>query len=172
MRTCRAVFMSLFAVLAHGIISEAYAQSLPTPEQFNASLKECAARKDIKLSEDTLNSIMKVYSSETARPVLTRSSEFLTLVPESDRLEAYRLHSDCIATILPELAPPVTVTYRICAGEYQRSCQPHDVYLYCYQSAADWAKSRCSSYKVQRLSTYGGNKCGYSLDAVICTGPK
>jgi hypothetical protein len=91
-------------------------------------------------------------------------------------LEAYRLYSDCIATILPQLAtqvtPPVTVTYRICSGEYARACQPHDVYLYCYQSPAEWAKSRCESAKVQRLSTYGGNKCGYSLDAVICTGPK
>ena len=92
-------------------------------------------------------------------------------------MEAYRLYSDCIATTLPKtpetpVTPPVTVTYKICAGEYTRACQPHDVYLYCYQSAAEWAKSRCESAKVQRLSVYGGNKCGYTLDAVICTNPK
>ncbi|MBN9486844.1 MAG: hypothetical protein J0H44_06445 [Alphaproteobacteria bacterium] len=72
----------------------------------------------------------------------------------------------------PAKPEPVTVTYKVCSGEYENRCQTHDVYLYCHGDVGAWAKPRCTSYKVQRLNSYGGNKCGYSIDAVICTGPK
>jgi hypothetical protein len=68
--------------------------------------------------------------------------------------------------------PPLVSTFRICSGEYERNCQPHDAYQYCGVSAESWAKARCSSYKSIRLDTRDGNKCGYTLDQVICTGPK
>jgi hypothetical protein len=68
--------------------------------------------------------------------------------------------------------PDVVVTYRVCSGEYERACQQHDAYLYCAGDVKSWADSRCSSYVVQRVNTYGGNKCGYSIDAVICHDPK
>jgi hypothetical protein len=70
------------------------------------------------------------------------------------------------------LIAPVVTEYRVCAGEYERACQPHDVYQYCDVSTDGWAKARCSSFKVIRLDTKDGNKCGYLLDRVICTGPK
>lgn len=72
----------------------------------------------------------------------------------------------------PVPTPPVTVTYRICAGEYERACQPHDVYLYCYSDVNSWARQKCSSHSVSRYNTYGGNKCGYGMDLVTCVGPK
>jgi hypothetical protein len=72
----------------------------------------------------------------------------------------------------PGAPAPITVTYKVCSGEYERACQPHDVYVYCYTDVAAWAKARCGSYTVQRINTYGGNKCGYSIDAVICTAPR
>jgi hypothetical protein len=68
--------------------------------------------------------------------------------------------------------PQPTVSYKICSGEYENRCQAHDVYLYCYADVSAWAKARCNSYTIQRLNTYGGNKCGYSIDSVICTGPR
>ena len=67
---------------------------------------------------------------------------------------------------------PVVVVIKICSGEYERNCSSHDVYQYCGLSADDWARSRCASFKVQRLDSRDGNKCGYTLDQVICTSPK
>jgi hypothetical protein len=68
--------------------------------------------------------------------------------------------------------PPVTVTYKICSGEYERACQLHDVYLYCYSDVNAWAAQRCTSSTVSRYNTYGGNKCGYGMDLVTCVGPR
>ena len=65
-----------------------------------------------------------------------------------------------------------TVTYRVCSGEYEARCQSHDVYLYCYADVKGWAAAKCTTSTVSRYSTYGGNKCGYSMDLVSCTGPK
>jgi hypothetical protein len=68
--------------------------------------------------------------------------------------------------------PPVTTIYRVCTGEYERACNPHDVYLYCYVDINGWAKPRCESYTLQRLDSKGGNKCGYDLVQVLCKNPK
>jgi hypothetical protein len=67
---------------------------------------------------------------------------------------------------------PAVVVYRICSGEYERNCLPHTMYQYCGFSVDGWAKQHCSSFSAQRLDTRDGNKCGYSLDQIICTGPK
>lgn len=68
---------------------------------------------------------------------------------------------------------PVVATYKVCSGEYERSCRnPHDAYLYCYSNVQEWANQRCTAATVSRIDTYGGNKCGYSLDFVTCVGPK
>jgi hypothetical protein len=65
------------------------------------------------------------------------------------------------------------VTYAVCLGEYERSCFPHDVYLYCYSDVAAWAKSACATTpKITKLADRDGNKCGYSLVQVICKGPR
>lgn len=72
----------------------------------------------------------------------------------------------------PAAPPPVTVTYRVCVGEYERACQQHDVYLYCYTDVKAWAQQKCTSSGVSRYNTYGGNKCGYGMDLVTCVGPK
>lgn len=65
-------------------------------------------------------------------------------------------------------------TVTVCAGEYEGACRPHDSYVYCYTDIKAWAISFCQQAgltgepKVLRLHTKGGNKCGYSLDRVIC----
>jgi hypothetical protein len=159
-----------------------YAQNLPTPELFDQALKACAAAQHVELKSDSLDSISRLYSSDSSRQVLKSPQEFLLLMPENNRIEAYRLYADCITKIVPQIssntglanpsqAQPTSI-YRICSGEYERACQTHDVYLYCYTNIDAWAKDRCSNYTSRRLNTYGGNKCGYSLDEVICYGPK
>jgi hypothetical protein len=157
-------------------IEVANGQSLPTREQFGAALKVCAGSHAITLDPSVISYVDRLYAEQGATGSLRSSSDFLQSVSEKDRLEAYRLYVDCITKILSGSSivtpAPVTVTYRVCSGEYERACQPHDAYLYCYSDVGGWAGARCESYKIQRLNTYGGNKCGYSLDAVICTGPK
>jgi hypothetical protein len=78
------------------------------------------------------------------------------------------------ASLVITKPPPseTVVVVKICAGEYERNCQPHDVYQYCDVLPDNWAKPHCSSYTVQRLDTRDGNKCGYTLDQVICKGPR
>ncbi|MER9018779.1 serine protease [Mesorhizobium sp. M0898] len=79
---------------------------------------------------------------------------------------------DVFASQAEPLVPQITVTYRVCSGEHEKACPAHDIYFYCYTNISKWAEDRCESFVAQRLQTYGGNKCGYSIDNVICTGPK
>jgi hypothetical protein len=74
-------------------------------------------------------------------------------------------------TVINNNAPPPPVVYTVCSGEYEGKCQAHDAYLYCYEDVKAWANARCGSALVQRVNTYGGNKCGYSIDKIICTNP-
>ena len=168
-------YVVLFVII-FSAIQPSYAQTLPTPEDFDRELKACAARQNIGLESSIMNSISRLYASESARQALRSPAEFLLLIPEGLRIEAYRLYAECIMKIVPQLAstspPSETRTYRVCTGEYARACQPHDTYLYCGSSVEAWAKERCISFQIRRLNTYGGNKCGYSLDEVVCRGPK
>jgi len=171
-----------YAIVLFSTTQLGYAQNLPSPELFDQSLKACAATQHVELNSDTLDSIGRLYASDSSRQVLRSPQEFLLLIPENNRIEAYRLYAECITKIVPLVAStpapanpsqaqPIPI-YRICTGEYERACQAHDVYLYCYISVEAWAKDRCANYTSRRLNTYGGNKCGYSLDEVICYGPK
>jgi len=150
------------------------AQALPPFDQFDGALQACAAGEKITLTAELSASVRQVYDRQDESS-FADSATFLSRIPEKERFEAYRLYVECIAKILGKTAVkplPTTVTYRVCSGEYEKSCQKHNAYLYCGDDIAAWAKRRCTSATVQRLSTYGGNKCGYSLDAVICAGPK
>ncbi|WP_338692467.1 serine protease [Bradyrhizobium sp. 26S5] len=74
-----------------------------------------------------------------------------------------------LTPFLPSSPPPVTVAYKICSGEYKGPCPSDALYQYCYFNVEEWAKGRCSNYKISRLATFGGNKCGYSVDEILCT---
>lgn len=159
----------LFALNTH-------AQTLPSNDEFDQALKVCVSEQHINLDPKFIDGVTKLYSGGNTRQALRYSQAFVSLAPDSDRLEAYRLYVDCVTRILPSMAsvglPPQSKTYRICTGEYERACQPHDVYLYCSADIAAWAKARCTSFNSVRLNTYGGNKCGYSLDEITCDGPR
>jgi hypothetical protein len=153
------------------------AQTFPAFDQFDGNLRTCAAGQNIALSADLSASIRQIYNGQAAERAssFADSTKFLSRIPEKDRLEGYILYVECITNILGNTTvtpPPTTVTYRVCSGEYEKSCQKHDAYLYCGDDVAAWAKRRCTSSTVQRLGAYGGNKCGYSIDAVICAGPR
>jgi hypothetical protein len=77
-----------------------------------------------------------------------------------------------LAVQAPPVSPPIVSRYRVCTGEYERSCDSHDVYMYCYTDIQAWANGKCAKGQVVELNSRGGNKCGYSLYEVICTGPK
>jgi hypothetical protein len=85
---------------------------------------------------------------------------------EATPLTAVRLF---VSPFLPSVPAPVQAVYKICSGEYKGPCPSDALYQYCYFSVEDWAKGKCSSYKINRLATFGGNKCGYSVDEIVCT---
>jgi hypothetical protein len=66
-------------------------------------------------------------------------------------------------------AQAITRSIRVCTGEYERACDPHDAYLYCNVDLNAWAKGLCEKFKITQLNSRGGNKCGYSLYEVLCT---
>lgn len=70
-------------------------------------------------------------------------------------------------------AGPATTTtsLQICAGEFSENCPSGTVWLPCGTSVKDWVSSQCSNFSITRISTRGGNKCGYSIDQVFCTKP-
>src|SRR5271165_5393306 len=78
------------------------AQTLPTTEQFDSSLRTCAAGQHIELNADIIGSISSVYNNQRTQGAISfkDQTEFLALMPESARLEAYRLYVECIRNIL------------------------------------------------------------------------
>jgi hypothetical protein len=172
--TRRAFQLLVVAMLGN---CSALASNEPTPEEFDRAIKACAREQRIELSAELLGSVTRLYSGQNSRLVFRSPAQFVLLMPEDARVDAYRLHADCITKVVPDLtAAPIPVApatiYRVCQGEYERACQPHDVYIYCYSNVQEWAKARCTKFTIRRLNTYGGNKCGYSLDEVTCFGPK
>jgi hypothetical protein len=167
----RAAFIVLTLLMGIGLPS-AQSQTALTNEEFRDTLTTCAAQQNITVRSEAIKAITGIYADEVARTAFGDPKILLALMPEQDRVPVYKLYVQCIAKVFPQAQAQPTVNYKVCTGEYERACQQHDAYLYCYSDVGAWAKARCSSYTVQRLNTYGGNKCGYSLDSVVCTGPK
>ncbi len=162
-----------------------FAQTKTT--DFDIALKACADNKKITIAPYLLEKMSALYADEATKNTLNGLGSFLSQLPESDRGAGYGIYQQCVVDILPVLKntgqsqggnsleskqPVATVTYKVCSGEYERACQQHDVYLYCYVDVRAWAAARCATSTVSRYNTYGGNKCGYSMDLVTCTGPK
>ena len=81
----------------------AYAQApLPTTVEFDGMLRSCATGANIDLKADLVGSIRTIYDGQRTQGLASfqTSSEFLKLIPESQRLEAYKLYTQCIKDIL------------------------------------------------------------------------
>ncbi len=94
---------------------------------------------------------------------MSRSNRFRLMLALSAILMASQISSPANAA---------SVNYRMCLGEYERNCQAHDIYEYCYYDVQAWANAHCGSSVIQNYSTYGGNKCGYSHYMIVCDNPK
>jgi hypothetical protein len=69
----------------------------------------------------------------------------------------------------PKSLDKQATTVRICRGEYEGNCLPHEVFLGC-SSPDEWARQHCSSTPSFRsLGSRDGNRCGYSLFEATCT---
>src|SRR5689334_27709 len=90
-----AAFIALSAVKAYG-------QNLPTTEQFSSMLASCAAGANIELKADLVGSITTIYQGQRTQGAASfqSSTEFLKLIPENSRLEAYKLYTQCIRNII------------------------------------------------------------------------
>jgi hypothetical protein len=151
-----------------------------SPAQFDATLKACAQSQNTALNAALEKEINDLYSDQSARSAITNVGAFILKLPESDRADAFKLYTPCVApffkpvVVQGPIAPPTapTVVYKVCSGEYERACPAHDAYLYCYSDLGTWAAARCTSFTTSRVTSFGGNKCGYSLDTVVCNGPK
>lgn len=71
----------------------------------------------------------------------------------------------------PATPPPATVTseYAVCSGEYERECQPHNAYVYCYVDPNPVAAGACTRYRIKNTQSKPGNKCGYTTTVYLCT---
>lgn len=153
-------------------LTPAHSQTALTNDQFREAITTCATQQNIIVRPEAIKAIAGIYADEVARTAFRDPQILIALMPEQDRVPVYKLYVQCLTKVLPQTQAQPTVNYKVCTGEYERACQQHDAYLYCYSDVSAWARARCTSYTIQRLNTYGGNKCGYSLDSVICTGPK
>ncbi|QKD03519.1 hypothetical protein [Mesorhizobium loti] len=64
-----------------------------------------------------------------------------------------------------------TIHYKICIGEIAEKCPSETIHLACGTDEQAWAKSKCQSFGTNKISDVGGNKCGYAVIDVTCTGP-
>lgn len=75
---------------------------LPSSQDFDGLLKTCALGANITVSADIVGSIKEIYEGDRTKGKATLQSqtEYLKQFPESQRLDAYRLYTSCIAKIL------------------------------------------------------------------------
>jgi hypothetical protein len=78
------------------------AQALPTSEQFTDLLSGCAAGANIDITADLAGSLKTIYEGQRTQGAASfkSSTEFLKLIPENQRLEAYKLYTQCIQGII------------------------------------------------------------------------
>jgi tetratricopeptide (TPR) repeat protein len=102
----------------------------PTTEQFIGALSACVASKNLDVSADVLGSIKGAYEKATqGRLVFKSPTEFLSLFPESERKDAYRIYVECLTKLLgsavppfsPEQAQTCTATLTVCKDDFKIS---------------------------------------------------
>lgn len=96
---------SLFFLFSSHCAVAGLTSELPPIDQFQSALFTCAAGAKIEIDGKLQGSITKIYRGATVelqgdRFVFYTASEFLSLLPEEDRLSGYRVYMKCISDIL------------------------------------------------------------------------
>jgi hypothetical protein len=74
-------------------------------------------------------------------------------------------------TTSPPPEPPV-VTYKTCTGSLESVCPSHDYFFLCGANLAAWARAQCGSFTITKVDSYGGDRCGYSINQIVCRDPR
>ena len=88
------------------IAGTGHAAEYPSPVVFDRMLSLCAAGAGIELDADLRGSIVGLYESDRTEGTATldTTADFLSSIPESDRLKAYEIYTRCITEILAAFA--------------------------------------------------------------------
>lgn len=115
----RTTILSFSAGILLCASSCAFAQSnVPTTEQFMGALTVCVASKNLEASTDLLGSIKRAYNnglseernSTQGHLAFKSPTEFLSLFPEADRADAYRIYVECVTRLVSgSKAPDVSL---------------------------------------------------------------
>jgi hypothetical protein len=93
----------LAAIILTGVLpGAAYAQALPSTEEFQNLMTTCAQGSDLHIDADIIGSAASIYSGERTKGAASLKSQtrFLELFPPEDRLEAAKLYQACITDFL------------------------------------------------------------------------
>jgi hypothetical protein len=86
----------------------------------------------------------------------------------------------CTLFILASVCSADAQTIRICLGQYETRCGPHDLFLECGADVQKTAQQICSvqgpnprqlDFSLTKGSDVGGNRCGYAMFLLICREP-
>jgi hypothetical protein len=64
--------------------------------------------------------------------------------------------------------PTITANFKVCRGEYENLCPPHDVFIGCSDPNV-WATNECLKFFAVQLSVRDGNRCGYTVVNYTCS---
>ncbi|HEV7879630.1 hypothetical protein [Bradyrhizobium sp.] len=92
-------FVGILAVLCS---AQAQQQTLPNSQQFTDLLRGCAAGANIDISADLVGSLKTIYDGQRTQGAASfkSSADFLKLIPDAQRLEAYKLYTQCVQGII------------------------------------------------------------------------
>lgn len=76
-------------------------RNLPTTEQFMGMVSACATSNKIQISGDLEGSVKSFYEGVkgNGQMSISQSSEFLSLFPEAQRTDAYKVYINCILSV-------------------------------------------------------------------------
>lgn len=104
-------FASIVVIFLVTLCNVSKANEMPNTEQFMSMLTTCAAGSKSEFEGDLIGSIRDIYNGERTSGFakLKTSTEFMSLLPEEQKLEGYRIYIECIKAIMndPEAAKAI-----------------------------------------------------------------
>jgi len=93
-----------FLIISALTSSASIAKELPSSEEFQNLLTGCAMGSELEVNANLIGSITDIYSGSKTqgKAVVNIKSKLLELMPERDRLEAYKTYVSCIDKILSD----------------------------------------------------------------------